>query len=77
MLSPLSLSQPLQTVLLSLCRLLDFGLQLLLLAHNFLLLERDLLGPLYHLNLHLLILNALLGLGNLMIEAGRQSELVL
>ncbi|KAG7216960.1 hypothetical protein INR49_001614 [Caranx melampygus] len=49
-------------------RLLDFGLQLLLLTDNFLVLQSNLLCPLHHLNLHLLLLNALLCLSHLMRE---------
>lgn len=72
--SPLSLSQPLQSVLLCLCRLLNFGLQLLLLADDLLLLQCNLLRALHHLNLHLLLLNALLGFGHLVMKAKRREE---
>lgn len=67
--SPLCLSQPLQAVFLCFCGLLDFSFQLLLLAGDLLLLQHNLLCPLHHLNLHLLLLNALLGLGHLSSEA--------
>lgn len=67
--SPLCLSQPLQPVFLCLRGLLDFGLQLLLLADDLLLLQSNLLCPLHHLNLHLLLFNALLCLSHLIREA--------
>lgn len=72
--SPLSLSQPLQPVLLCFCGLLNFGLQLLLLADDLLLLQGDLLGALHHLDLHLFLFDALLGFGHLLEEAGTKSS---
>lgn len=73
--SPLSLSQPLQSEFLCFCRLLDFGLQLHLLADDLLLLQCNLLRPLHHLNLHLLLLDALLGFGHLTREARRKEKI--
>lgn len=70
--SPLSLGQPLQSVLLRFRRLLDLGLQLLLLADDLLLLQSDLLRALHHLDLHLLLLDALLGFGHLVTKPRRR-----
>ena len=71
--SPLSLSQPLQSVLLGFCRLLNFGLQLHLLADDLLLLQGNLLCALHHLHLHFLLLNALLGLSHLRRKGGKSN----
>lgn len=72
---PLGLGQPLQSVLLCFRRLLDLGLQFLLLADDLLLLQSDLLRALHHLNLHLLLFNALLGFGHLVTKRrGRHIE---
>lgn len=70
--SPLGLGQPLQSVLLRFRRLLDLGLQLLLLADDLLLLQSDLLRALHHLDLHLLLLDALLGFGHLVTKPRRR-----
>ena len=70
--SPLRLSQLLQAVFLCFCGLPHFSFQLLLLAGDLLLLQHNLLSSLNHLNLHLLIFNALLGLGHLSSKAQKR-----
>ncbi len=75
--SPLSLSQLLQAVPLSVCRFLHLGLQLLLPTGDLLLLQHDLLRPLNHLDLHLLLFNTLLRLRYLAKEDTAQCSTVL
>ncbi|UYV70588.1 hypothetical protein LAZ67_7003622 [Cordylochernes scorpioides] len=62
---PVGFSQFLQPVFLSFRRTADGGLQLLLPAQDLLLLHQNLLRALHHLDLHLLLLDHLLGLGSL------------
>ena len=62
---PVALSDGLHLVRLSLGGELHRGRQLLLLAHDLLLLDLDLLPPLHHLDLDLLVTDLLLNLGRL------------
>lgn len=68
--SPLRLGDLLDTVSLSISRFLDLGFQLFFPAGDLLLLEGDLLRTLHNLNLHLLLLDALLCFSHLLGNTG-------